>query len=82
MGNLAFEIHQMKTPEQLSQIVEAGGGIIIDASKYTTSELTQIASAAKGNNASVVIRNADKKTTEKLRQIALAGAGRVTFELA
>jgi len=71
----------MKSPDQLSQIVQAGGGIIVDASKYSTEQLVKIASSAKGKNATILIRNADRKTTEKLRHIAEAGSGHVTFEL-
>jgi len=68
-----------KTTEQLLQIVTAGGGIIIDGSQ-PIDELVQIAAAASGSGATVIIKNADTKTTHRLTEISAAGRGNVILE--
>jgi len=69
-----------KTTEQLIQIVTAGGGIIIDGSQ-PIDELVQIAAAAAGSGATVIIKNADAKTTHRLTEVAAAGRGNVIMDL-
>lgn len=70
-----------KMTKQILRIVAAGGGVILNAQEKTTPQLVQIASAAAGSGATVILKNADTKTTEQLVQIATAGNGRVIFEL-
>ena len=69
-----------KTAEQLIQIVAAGGGVIIDGSQ-TINELVQIAAAASGSGATVIIKNADAQTTRRLTEISAAGRGNVILDL-
>ena len=69
-----------KTTEQIIQIVSAGGGVIIDGSQ-PIDELVQIAAAASGSGATVIIKNADEKTTLRLTEIGAAGQGNVILDL-
>jgi hypothetical protein len=69
-----------KTAEQLIQIVTAGGGVIIDGSQ-TINELVQIAAAASGSGATVIIKNAGAQTTRRLTEISAAGRGNVILDL-
>lgn len=62
---------------ELVQIVQAGGGIDIDASRRPTLELVQIAHAAASSGAGVVFRGLQLRPTLELVQIAHAGKGRV-----
>jgi hypothetical protein len=48
-----------KTPEQLINILRAGGGLILDAATRLPDQLTQMAAAAGGSGATLVLRNAD-----------------------
>jgi hypothetical protein len=70
-----------KTPEQLINILRAGGGLILDAATRLPDQLTQMAAAAAGSGATLVLRNADYRAPDDLINIAAAGRGRVIFEL-
>jgi hypothetical protein len=69
------------TDEHVVQIVEAGGGVIVDTAGELTDHLVQIAAAAARSGAMVILKNADSRRPEELIQIAAAGHGRVIFEL-
>ena len=69
-----------KTTDQLLEILSAGGGIIIDASK-TTEQLVRLAAAAAHAGALMIVKNAGTKTTQQLVEIAASGKGRVIFDL-
>lgn len=70
-----------KTIEQVVQIIDSGGGVILDAKGRGTERLVEVAAAAVRSDVKVILRNAGAKTTDQLVEIATAGKGRVVFEL-
>lgn len=70
----------MRTVAEYVQIAFAGGGLTLDAAKFTTPGLIQIAFAASNKGARILITSARLKTTPEIIQIAFAGKGCVSFE--
>ena len=69
-----------KSTTDLRSIATAGGGMILDSTKYSTTDLRSIATAANGKGARITLRNANSKSTTDLRSIATAGGGVVVFD--
>jgi len=70
----------VKDIEQLSQIVQAGGSIKIDASKRTIEQLCRIAGELCPE-AKLILTNVSGKTTDQLCEIASSALpGSVIFE--
>lgn len=67
----------MRSTMDIKKIVAAGGGVILDASKYSTLDLKSIAGTAK---ATVTLKNASEFSTMDLKNIAAAGNGHVVFD--
>lgn len=67
------------TSGDLRSIASSGGGLILDASKFTAGDLRSIASASE-KNASIYLKNISKFTAGDLRSIASAGNGTVVFD--
>ena len=67
------------SPTELTRFVGAGGGVEIDASQYSSTELTMIAGAGKAHKPLVVIYNTDRLTVDDLTRIGGAGKGAVHF---
>ncbi len=70
-----------KMTEQIIQVIQAGGGVVIDAKSKMTEQLVEIASAAAQANVVVILKNSESKMTEHLVRIAQAGKGKVLFEI-
>ena len=70
-------------PQTLIQIVQAGGGVVIDLNKHTylPQTLIQVAQAAANSGATVLIKNPNFLLPQTMIQIAQAGRGKVTFEI-
>lgn len=68
----------MRSALDLKRIVAAGGGMIIDASKYSTLDLKSIAAAAKTK---VIMQNVSEISVMDLKSIAAAGNGNVIFDM-
>ena len=68
----------MRSALEIKKIVSVGGGVIVDASQYSTVDLKSIAANAKAN---VVLKNTDEMSTMDLRSIASAGKGHVIIDL-
>ncbi|KAB0478887.1 hypothetical protein F7Q91_15440 [Vibrio chagasii] len=66
-----------KSIEQLIQIVEAGGNVIVG--NKSVEQLVVLASASSRSGAKVTIKA--NKSVEQLVEIAKAGNGNVTFDL-
>jgi hypothetical protein len=64
----------------LRSIASAGGGMILDASKYSCMDLKSIASAAGGMKAQLTLRNLSHLSVLDLRAIASAGTGCVVLD--
>ena len=68
------------TTSDLRSIVSSSGGLVLDASKYTASDLRGIAESASGNHAPIFLKNISKFTASDLRSIASSGKGTVIFD--
>jgi hypothetical protein len=66
--------------DDLVKIVEAGGGLTLDAATKSKDELVQIATAATGSEAGVIFRNVTALAVDDLVEIAATGEGCITFE--
>jgi hypothetical protein len=69
------------TNEQLKQIALAGGGLTIDASTMTLSQLREIIAAAAAGNASITVLKLSGLTAAELREMALLASHLITFDL-
>ena len=69
----------MRTTDHLVRIAKAGGGLIIDASKYTTDHLVRIANAIQPNS-QMILKNCCDVTIDHLVRIAKAGKGNIIIE--
>ncbi len=70
-----------KPVADLQNIAAHGGGLVLDAGKYSTHDLSNIAAHAKGKGSRIIIKNADAKSTYDLNSIAAHGGGAVVFDL-
>jgi DNA replication protein len=66
--------------DDFAKILEAGGGLTLDAGTKSKDELVQIATAAAGSEAGVIFRNVTALAVDDLVEIAAAGDGCITFE--
>jgi hypothetical protein len=62
---------------QLQQIGASGGGMILDADKFTAIQLQQIAASAKGL---VILKRVSGLTIVQCQGIAASGKGKVIFD--
>jgi hypothetical protein len=69
-----------KSKTDLCSIMRAGGGLKIDAAKFSTTDICEIARAGSDRGSMLIIFNADTKSTTDLCSIGRAGSGRVIFE--
>ncbi|MEM5435950.1 hypothetical protein [Paraburkholderia diazotrophica] len=70
-----------KSVTDLKAIAAAGGGMVLDARKFSTTDLKSIAANAKGKGSTVFLNNVKSKSTTDLKAIAAAGGGTVVFDL-
>jgi len=70
-----------KSTADLKSIAASGGGMVIDARKYSTADLKSIAASASGKGSRVFVNHADTKSTADLKSIAASGGGSVVFDL-
>lgn len=68
----------MRSALDLKRVAAAGGGLIIDASKYSTLDLKTIASGAK---ADIILKNTAGISAMDLKSIAAVGNGHVVFDM-
>jgi hypothetical protein len=66
--------------ENLRAIASSGGGMIIDATKFSFEDLRAIASSASGKQAQIVLRKVSGLSFDELRSIASSGKGSVVFD--
>lgn len=69
------------TIEQLKRIAGDGGGLILDASAFTLSQITQISAAAAGGQASITLRNVSGLTVQQLRELSVVAPGLIVFDM-
>lgn len=70
----------MKTTLNIQTIANAGGSIIISATKYTPLNLQTIANACKSKGSKLIVKDADKLTTLNCQTIASTNPGNVFFD--
>ena len=68
----------MRSTMDLKRIVAAGGGLILDCSKLSSTEIKAIATSAK---APVILKNTGELSTMDMKAIAAAGNGYIIFDL-
>ncbi|MCR5282103.1 MAG: hypothetical protein K6E18_01935 [Lachnospiraceae bacterium] len=68
----------MRSTMDIKRVVAAGGGLVLDCSKYSAIDLKNIASVAK---APIILKNVNELSTMDMKGIAAAGNGNVIFDL-
>ena len=71
----------MLLSQNIERIISFGGGVSIDASKYSPATLERFAAFASTSGAIVIIRNCERLLPASLERIAAFGKGKVIFEL-
>ena len=69
----------MVTPDDAKEIASRGGGMVLDAGKFTPADLKEIASRANGKGA-IYIRNAGNITPTDAKEIASRGGGSIVLD--
>jgi hypothetical protein len=68
----------MRSALDLKRIAAAGGGMILDASKFSTLDLKTIAASAK---ADIILKNVSAVSTMDLKNIAAVGNGHIVIDM-
>jgi hypothetical protein len=66
-------------PEQIMQILQAGGGLTINTAVVFPDQLVEYASSAKQGNAQLILKIDSVLSQDELVRIAKAGGGKVSF---
>jgi len=69
-----------KTVTDLKDIIRLGGGMNLDATLFTVSELNDFAILAERSGAIINFKNTENLTVNNLKEIAKLGRGKVIFE--
>lgn len=69
-----------KSVNDLRAIASSGGGMVLNASKFSVNDLRAIASSASGSGARITLRSIESISTNDLRAIASSGGGCVVFD--
>jgi hypothetical protein len=69
------------TDHQLNAIVQAGGGVVVDAPLLTFNQLRELAASAQDGRAQLVVKNVGGLTADQLRTLAEAAPGLISFDL-
>jgi hypothetical protein len=64
----------------LKGIAASGGGMILDAGRFSVLDLKGIAASASGKQAQIVLQNLGSKSVLDLKSIAASGSGCVVFD--
>ncbi len=70
-----------RTTEDLTSIVNAGGGLVLDTTNRSTEDLIRIAYAGSAKGVGLVFMRLGTRSTDDLIRIANAGKGCVQFAL-
>ena len=63
----------------IERIIANGGGVSIDATKYTSSSLERFAAFAAQSGATLILRNSNRLLSSSMERIAAFGRGKVIF---
>lgn len=69
-----------KTITDLKDIIRLGGGMNLDATLFTMTELNDFAVLAERSGAIIRVKNTENLTVNNLKEIAKFGRGKVIFE--
>ncbi len=69
------------TVTDIKEIASRSGGMVLDASKYTPSDLKEIASRANEKGSRIYLNKVHGLTATDLKEIASRGNGAVVFDL-
>jgi hypothetical protein len=69
------------TIEQLKDITRSGGGLVVDASTMTFSQIKDLSAAATIGGAGITIRNLSGLTALQLGELATLAPGLIVFDL-
>jgi hypothetical protein len=67
-------------PEQIMQILSAGGGLTINTALAFPDQLAEYAACAKQGNAQLILKIDSVLSQDELVRIAMAGGGKVSFK--
>ena len=68
----------MRSTMDLKRVAAAGGGLILDCSKFSALDIKAIAGSAK---APLILKNVNELSAMDMKAIAAAGSGQVLFDL-
>ncbi|MDD3007109.1 MAG: hypothetical protein PHX30_06050 [Candidatus Pacebacteria bacterium] len=69
----------MLIPQTIERILNLGGGVSIDASKYIPQSLERFAAFAAQSGATLILRNCQHLLPQTMERIAAYGKGNVIF---
>jgi hypothetical protein len=69
------------TTGQLMAIAGAGGGLVLDASTLTFTQIRDVSAAAAGGKATITVKNFSSLTATQLVELAQLAPGLITFDL-
>jgi hypothetical protein len=69
------------TTGQLMAIAGAGGGLVLDASTLTFTQIRDVSAAAAGGKATITVKNFSSLTATQLVELAQLASGLITFDL-
>lgn len=69
-----------KTITDLKDIIRLGGGMNLDATLFSVTELKDFASLAERSGAIISIKNTENLTISNLKDLAQLGGSKVTFK--
>ncbi len=79
--NMELKKEKMKkTITDLKDIIRLGGGMNLDATLFTLTELNDFAVLAERSGAIIRVKNTENLTVNNLKEIAKLGRGKVIFE--
>jgi hypothetical protein len=79
-NNRINKIKMKKTISDLKEIIRLGGGMNLDATLFTVSELKDFVKLAEISGATISVINTERLSVYDLKTIARLGGGKVIFE--
>lgn len=75
------ETSELRSHEDIDLIVQAGGGLILNARWHFTDHLVRWSSMAASSGATLILKDTGNIETSELVRICKAGKGRVIIEV-